>query len=47
MGNKSKINKGGAVAKCSKALLVREKNDNQKDPRFAPDLGTFFRTRVK
>ena len=31
---------GGAVAEWSKALLVREKiNENKKDPRFAPRPG--------
>ena len=31
---------GGAVAEWSKALLLREKiNENQKDPRFAPRPG--------
>ena len=34
---------GGAVAEWSKALLLREKiNENQKDPRFAPRPGQAF-----
>ena len=33
---------GGAVAEWSNALQLWEKiNENQKDPRFAPHLGTF------
>ena len=38
-----------AVAEWSKALLLREKiNKTQKDPRFAPGLGTFKKTsRIK
>ena len=36
---------GGAVAEWSKALLVREINENQKDPWFAPRPGQLLKKR--
>jgi hypothetical protein len=39
---------GGAVAEWSKALLEREKlNENQKIPGMPPDLGTLYKKIVK
>ena len=38
---------GGAVAEWSKALLKREKiNENQKIPGSPPGLGTFFKKKL-